>query len=91
MVEAALLPHLLQFEHSINFGSSEALKQAAAAGLGLTCLSELAVRDLVGQGRLAVIDSELPPMSRPLYIVRHRSRTVPIGLAEFIAGPSAPG
>src|SRR6185312_2262018 len=51
-VEQALQPHLHQLREGLRFGGTEAIKQAAVEGLGLTCLSLFAVRDLIALGRL---------------------------------------
>jgi len=73
-VEQALLPHLGGFEQGVQLGSTEAIKQGAAAGLGLTCLSRSAVQDQLALGRLVALSTVLPPLSRPLYRIRHRGR-----------------
>ncbi|MFA4304617.1 LysR family transcriptional regulator, partial [Xanthomonas perforans] len=46
-VEQVLLPHLHHLHSDLQPGSTEAIKQAAAEGLGLACLSLCAVQDLV--------------------------------------------
>lgn len=86
-VEQGLLPHLHHFARSMQLGSTEAIKQAAAAGLGIACLSRLAVADLVGLGSLRILDTPLPPLSRQLWMVRHPGKRVPPALAELLALP----
>jgi len=86
-VEQGLLPHLHHFGRSMQLGSSEAIKQAAAAGLGIACLSTLAVADLVALGSLRILDTPLPPLSRQLWVVRHPGKRVPPALAELLALP----
>lgn len=54
-VEQALLPHLHHFARAMQLGSTEAIKQAAAAGLGVACLSRHAVADLVALGSLRIL------------------------------------
>lgn len=73
-VELALLPHLGGFEATLDLGSTEAIKQAAIAGLGVTCLSRSAVGDALELGRLVALSTQLPPLGRPLYRIRHRGR-----------------
>ncbi|WCM92339.1 LysR family transcriptional regulator [Acidovorax sp. NCPPB 2350] len=88
--EQALLPHLDHFPQAMVLESSEALKQAAAAGLGLACLSRLAVADLLRLGRLVALDCALPRLARPLYLVHHRGKPLPGELrALLFAGPGA--
>jgi DNA-binding transcriptional LysR family regulator len=84
-VEQGLLPHLHHFARSMQLGSTEAIKQAAAAGLGIACLSRLAVADLVALGSLRILDTPLPPLSRQLWVVRHPGKRVPPPLAELLA------
>jgi DNA-binding transcriptional LysR family regulator len=86
-VEQGLLPHLHHFARSMQLGSTEAIKQAAAAGLGIACLSRLAVADLVALGSLRILDAPLPPLSRQLWVVRHPGKRVPPPLAELLALP----
>lgn len=89
-VEQALLPHLDGFAQSLQLGSSEAIKQAAAVGLGVTCLSASAVADLVALGRLVVLRTDLPPLRRTLYRVRQRGKRESAALAALldVAGTS---
>jgi DNA-binding transcriptional LysR family regulator len=82
-VEQMLLPHLGQVSSAMQPGSTEAIMQAAAAGLGLACLSRYAVRDLVALGRLVVLPTELPKLVRRFYVVRHRAKHVSAGLERF--------
>lgn len=85
VVEAALLPHLHRIRADIELGGTEAIKAAAAEGLGLTCLSRHAVEDLVGMGRLAILATKLPPMRRTLYLIHHEHRYLSPTLERFLA------
>lgn len=83
-VEQALLPHLHHFDATLQLGSSEAIRQAAAAGLGVACLSLEAVRDLLALGRLVEVDSTLPPLRRQLSLVHHRGKRFSPALLALI-------
>lgn len=83
-VEHALLPHLHQWEQTMQLGSTEAIKQAAAEGLGLACLSLCAVQDLLTLRRLVVVNSSLPRLSRRFYLVHHRQKQFSAGLQRFV-------
>lgn len=85
VVEVALLPHLHQLRSAGDFGSAEAIKQAAAEGLGVTCLSRHAVADLVKLGRLVVLRTALPRLERPFYLALNEHRHVTPALDRFIA------
>jgi len=88
-VEQGLLPHLHHFADSMQLGSTEAIKQAAAAGLGLACLSRHAVADLLALGSLRVLQTPLPPLSRQLWVVRHPGKRVPAELAALLGLPAS--
>lgn len=66
-------------------GHIEAIKQAVAAGLGVSVLSELAVKREVQQHTLAILDVEQFPIQRRWYIARLAERPLRPSAAEFIA------
>jgi DNA-binding transcriptional LysR family regulator len=84
-VEQALLPHLHQWVQPMQLGSTEAIKQAAASGLGITCVSACAVQDLLTLQRLVVVNTTLPRLARPLYLIHHRQKQFSISLERFVA------
>lgn len=84
-VEQALLPHLHQWEQPMQLGSTEAIKRGAAEGLGLACLSRYAVQDLVTLGRLVVLDTRLPRLTRRFYLIQHRRKRLSASLQRFVA------
>lgn len=82
-VEDALIPHLHYMEEGGEFSSSEAITHACAAGLGLACLSRSVAADLLALGRLAEVNTTLPKLSRTLYMVYSRKKTLSAVLKEF--------
>jgi DNA-binding transcriptional LysR family regulator len=80
-----LLPHLQGYRRSLELGSSEALQRAAALGLGVACLSGWAVEEAVKAGRLRVLRTELPALSRQCYRVMRRDKLLTVALQRFIA------
>lgn len=82
-VEALLLEHLHNFEHTMVLGSSEAIRVAAIAGLGLACIPRRLVREALLRGHLMEVRSPLPAMRRKLYLVRHRRKTFSHALQRF--------
>lgn len=54
----------------LELGQQEAIKQAVMAGLGLGCLSALAVQDEVAHGKLCILDHAELDLSRWLSLVR---------------------
>jgi len=83
-VERALLPHLHELQEGMQFGSTEAIKQAAAEGLGLTCLSRYAVQDLITLGRLLPLKTALPRLTRRFYLIHHPQKYFSAALNEFV-------
>jgi DNA-binding transcriptional LysR family regulator len=83
-VEQALRPYLVQLREDVQVGSTEAIKHAVAAGLGLTCLSLTATRDFIALGKLKVLDTTLPRLVRTLYLIHHRQKQLSTGLASFM-------
>ena len=79
-----LLPHLRSYRRSIELGSSEAIKLAAAEGIGMACLSLWVVRDMVASGRLRRVATTMPRMTRQCYLVVHRDKQPTQALLEFI-------
>jgi DNA-binding transcriptional LysR family regulator len=83
-VDLAVLPHIHSFGEARILGGSEAIKNAAAFGLGVSCLSRWVVDDLVRARRLAILDTRLPVLKRRLSIIWHREKTLSAGLGRFI-------
>jgi DNA-binding transcriptional LysR family regulator len=56
-------------------GSTQAIKQAVRAGVGLSVISRLAIEDECGAGHLKALRIEGATISRAFYLVTHRERT----------------
>jgi DNA-binding transcriptional LysR family regulator len=84
-VEQALLPHLPNLQTTLTLGSSEAIKNAVAEGLGISCLSRAVVQDLVNAGRLRVLATRLPRLSRRFSLIHQRSKVLSGSLRAFVA------
>ncbi|MCJ7782772.1 MAG: selenium metabolism-associated LysR family transcriptional regulator [Desulfobacterales bacterium] len=76
---------LKQFNVVIEMGSTSSVKEGVKAKLGLAFISGRATEGEVRQGAFSRIDAEgLEPISRQIYIVSHRRRTLsPMGM-EFL-------
>jgi DNA-binding transcriptional LysR family regulator len=66
-------------------GHIEAIKQTIAAGLGVSVLSEVAVRREVQQGTLAILPVEQFPLQRRWYIARLVTNPLTPSVANFMA------
>lgn len=84
-VEQALAPHLVNLRPAMTLGSSEAIKHAVAQGLGIACLSRTVVRDQVAAGRLTVLTTRLPRLTRSLALVHHRQKLLSASLRQFMS------
>jgi DNA-binding transcriptional LysR family regulator len=82
--DQVLLPHLHSYRRSIELGSSAAIVQTAAAGLGIACLSRWIVAEAIGAGRLAALSTPLPRILRQCYWVIHRDKHRGTALTKFI-------
>ncbi len=58
-------------------GSSASVKEAVRAGLGISCLSRLAVQDELSRGEFIEIPLPIQNMQRDFYLIRHARRTMP--------------
>jgi DNA-binding transcriptional LysR family regulator len=76
---------LKQFNVVIEMGSTSSMKGGVKARLGLAFISKRAAEEELNQGLLSRIDVEgIESISRQIYIVSHRGRTLsPIGM-EFL-------
>lgn len=83
-VQAVLVPYLGELACRLVLGGSEAIKRAVGAGLGISCLSRLLVQDMLERGTLVELATELPAMSRPLYLVVHPERVLSEAAASFL-------
>ena len=72
--DLAILPQLHAYRRVIELGSSEAIQQAAAAGLGIACLSRWVVQDFLREGRLVELITPLPPIQRQCFCVLRRGK-----------------
>jgi DNA-binding transcriptional LysR family regulator len=60
------------------FGSTDTIKQAVKAGLGVSILSRLSVKDELKHNILKEIELTDIQMKRKFYIVTHKKRTLPL-------------
>jgi DNA-binding transcriptional LysR family regulator len=83
IMEEELARVRLSLRKAMELGSTEAIKQAVAANLGVSIVSKFAITLEILQGRLAVI--KLPELNllRQLFMVYHRGRTLSPAAQEF--------
>jgi DNA-binding transcriptional LysR family regulator len=66
------------------FGSTDAIKQAVKAGLGVSILSRLSVKDELKHNILKEIELTDIQMKRKFYIITHKKRTLPLLHTIFV-------
>ncbi|HYE71171.1 MAG TPA: LysR family transcriptional regulator [Aquabacterium sp.] len=79
-----LIPQLNEVRVDLELGSNEAVKRAVALGLGLGCLSGLAVADAIEQGWLVEVRTPFAKQQRTLSIVVHRAKKLGSVSGEFL-------
>jgi len=84
-VEQVLLPHLVQLSSVMTIGSPEAIKNAAAEGLGISCVSRYVVQDFLAARRLVALPTKLPRLTRRLMLIHHAKKLLSAPLSSFIA------
>lgn len=70
---------------AMELGSTEAVKEAVAAGLGAAVLSGLAVRAEVAAGRMRALSVSDLDLTRDLHLALPRSAEPPLPVARFLA------
>ena len=83
VAERALAAQGVEIDVALQLGSTEAIKQAVAAGLGLAFVSRFAVGDQVALGRLAAISVREAALGRMLTELRLRGRAPGPAAAAF--------
>ncbi len=84
VVENAFARHRLTLKPMMSLGSTEAIKRAVQAGVGLAVVSELAIDQELAGGALAVIPVTDLSIVRPLTLRRPPGRTDSPAAVEFV-------
>lgn len=82
-VERLLLPLVPGLNVVMELGHPEAIKNAVAAGLGVSCLSRHVIGREIDAGLLVQVQAGLPGLGRMLYQVRHREKAITRGMEAF--------
>ncbi len=83
-LERVLMPHLPQLKSYLEFNDHEAIKQSAVRGLGVACLSELIVSDMIEAGKLAEIKTDFGRIPRRFSLLIHHQKKITKGMQRFI-------
>ena len=66
---------LEQVKVIVSFNQLEAIKHAVMSGLGISCVSHFAVRQILEREQLAVISVKNIKLTRHFYLLRHKKRS----------------
>lgn len=91
VIEAALAERGVTVEPVMALGSTEAVKHAVAAGLGIALVSELTVGLELATGRLVEVAVEGLAIRRALHLLRLRARRPSAPAAAFLQRLRRPG
>lgn len=83
-VEYELLRYLNHINIGMEFGGAEAIMRATAEGLGISCLSRWVVADYLEAGKLVVLNTELPKLTRKFFIIRHKQKYLSENIRHFL-------
>ena len=83
--EHAFRHHLARVSVRLELEHTEAIKRAVESGLGLGCISRLALRDAFRRGSLVEIRTPALDLRRSFNFVWHRDKFHGAGLATFLA------
>ncbi|WP_024851898.1 LysR family transcriptional regulator [Hydrogenovibrio kuenenii] len=82
--EELFAQHGVQIEPYMELGSTESIKQAVMAGLGISVIPQHAIRIESKHGHLEVLDVEGFPLNRDWYVVKLEQKTPPPPAQAFL-------
>ncbi|AOA57386.1 LysR family transcriptional regulator GigC [Acinetobacter larvae] len=80
----AILPDLEHAKIRLTLGHNEAILKIVAGGLGISCISKLAIAPLLKEQQLVVLHTPFWQLSRPLFMLAHRQKYQGPGLKAFM-------
>lgn len=84
VIEAALAKKRLEVEPVMSLGSTEAVKAAVAAGLGVAIVSRLSIELEIASGSLVLVDTPDLSIRRALHLVELKGKSRSPAAARFI-------
>jgi DNA-binding transcriptional LysR family regulator len=85
LFDRAVAPSLAQVNIQLQLEHTEAIKRVVEAGLGLSCLSRVSLRDAFRRGSLVEIKTPQFNLQRHFYFVQHRQRHISPASRTFLA------
>jgi len=85
LFDRVVAPALEQVNIQLQLEHTEAIKRVVEAGLGLSCLSRVSLRDAFRRGSLVEIKTPQFNLQRHFYFVQHRQRHISPASRTFLA------
>ncbi|MHA3084123.1 LysR family transcriptional regulator GigC [Acinetobacter sp. ANC 3791] len=82
--DTAILNHLEDANIRLTLGHNEAILKIISGGLGISCISRLALLPMLNSGQLVILDTPFWELKRPLYMLVHRQKYQGPGLKAFM-------
>lgn len=82
--DLAILKNLSSANIRLTLGHNEAILKIISGGLGISCISELALRPMIDSGQLVILETPFWELKRPLYMLVHRHKYQGPGLKAFM-------
>ncbi len=83
--ERAMGHHLTELHVSLELQHTEAITRAVQNGLGVSCLSEIALHDAFKRGDLVPLDTPSLDFARQFYFVIHKHKYRSVGLRAWMS------
>lgn len=82
--ENALQPHDVRMKTLLELEHTEAIKRAVESGLGIGCISRLALREAFRRGSLVPIETPELALGRPFSFIWHQQKFQTRAMQEFL-------
>ena len=82
--ENALLSHKVEMNILLELEHTEAIKRAVESGLGIGCISRLALRDAFRRGSLVPLETPELDLERPFSFIWHQQKFQTRAMKEFL-------
>ncbi len=69
----------------LTLGHNEAILKVVAGGIGVGCVSRLAVEPMIAAGQLVILNTPFWMLVRPFFLVVHRQKYQGPGMKAFMA------
>ena len=82
--DQAMRHHTAQLNIRLELEHTEAIKRAVESGLGIGCISRLALRDAFRRGSLVPVETPELDLTRQFYFIWHRQKYQTAAMREFL-------